>query len=270
MVNDFIFDGKALSDFGYICFLEDEEYIAISNMTFETIKGAQTDASQQVGYSYEEPYSTTLTIIKNHCDYNGEELFLTRDDISEMVRWLSQKQYKWFRFIDTDDNDEIWYRVQIKINKYSAGDNCIGLQLVITANAPYGYTKEITKTVLSGETEFEIPIMSDEYGEFYPNVRVVIDSDGDFSIRNETASAMGVGGYITSLNNCIADEQITFYGENIMQIESTNTHDYGRDFNYKFPVLVTPYSSSNNVIRITGVFCTIIYSYRGIRKVGFE
>lgn len=281
MVTDFIFDGKALSDFGYVFFLEDEEEIVVSNMTFTTIKGARTDSLKSIGYSYEEPYSTTFTIMKNPCVYDNDEQHLTRDDISEMVRWLSQKQFKWFRFIDDNDNDEIWYKAQIKINKATAGDYCYGLQLVVTTNAPYGFTREITKTVnnLNNGDIIEIPINTDEFGEFYPNVNITINGSvagsKDVSFKNITAYDEGAESSATTLvKNCINGEELDFWGEGVMQFETTNaSHDLEKDFDYRFPVLVATPGVSSNVIEIeipNTITCNVTYKYRGIRKVGFE
>lgn len=281
MVTDFIFDDKALSDFGYMFFLQDEEEIVVSNMTFTTIKGARTDASQSVGYTYEEPYSTTFTIMKNPCSYDADEQQLTRDDISEMVRWLSKKEYKWFRFIDDKDNDEIWYKVQIKINKVTAGDYCYGLQLVVTANAPYGYTREITRSATNiGDGDIvEVPVNTDEYGEFYPDVTLVINGSSagskNISLRNVTAYDEGAeNSATTTILNCINGEELDFYGNGIMQFETTNPlHDLEKDYDYRFPVLVSAPGILNNVIEFdipNDVTCSITYKYRGIRKVGFE
>ena len=277
MVTDFIFDGQALSDYGYVLFLEGEEDIVVSNMTFETIKGARSDASQNVGYTYGEPYSTTFTIMKNMCVYEGDEQFLTRDDISEMVRWLSQKQFKWFRFIDDKDNDEIWYKVQIQINKVSAGDYCYGLKLVVTANAPFGYTREITRKLIgveNGDT-FEMPIVGDEYGYYYPDVEVTINNGSVLNLMNLTAHSMELQGSVTSLANCKSNEVINFYGDNIMQIVSTNEdHEMGTDFTYRFPMLVASPGINSNTFKVNddyeNINCDITMKYRGIRKVGFE
>ena len=277
MVTDFIFDGQALSDYGYMLLLEGEEEIVVSNMTFETIKGARSDASQNVGYTYGEPYSTTFTIMKNMCVYDEDEQFLTRDDISEMVRWLSQKQFKWFRFIDNDDNDEIWYKVQVQINKAMVGDRCYGLQLVVTANAPYGYTREITKTLVGvrGNDTFEMPVVGDEYGYYYPDVEVEMYTNGVFNLTNLTAQSMRLQGANTGLANCKSGEIINFYGDNVIQIVSTNDdHEMGTDFTYKFPMLVASPGISSNTFRVNDdiddINCNITMKYRGIRKVGFE
>lgn len=280
MVKDFIFDGQALSDFGYVLIREDEEEIVVSNMTFETIKGARTDASQQIGYSYGEPYSTTFTIMKNFCEYEGDEQFMTRDDISEMVRWLCKKQYKWFRFIDDEDNDEIWYKVQVQVNKATAGDWCYGLQLIVTANAPFGYTKEIERKItgLTDMDTFEVPVVTDEYGIFYPDVHISLGNNGLlFLLENRTVYDYGYGyqtGSTTHMSNCEVGEQIDFYGTGVMQFTSTNTtHNYENDFNYKFPILIAEPGLTSNEFIIRGMnnfYCDITFKYRGIRKVGFD
>lgn len=281
MISDFIFDGKALSDYGYILiFTEESERIPVSVMTFDTIKSIRSDELHRVGYNYESPYTATFMILKNECVH--DDLFLSTDDISELTKWLCRKQYKWFRFVDEDDNDEIWYKVYFQVNKEFAGDKCIGLTLTLTASTPYGYTREFENhygtEVASTGGSFTVNINSDEEGYIYPDAIVTIGNipqRGTLRLSNKAESRA------TLLSNCVSGEVITFIGGDTQQISSTNTHDFIREFNYQFPRFINTYDSHTNDFNIYvsgGTYpdewitysCTVTFKYRGIRKVGLD
>jgi len=237
-------------------------------MQFETIKAALSDISRKTSHTYESNYTSTFLIMKNSCDYDDGE-FLSHDDVSELTRWLARKQYKWFRFIDDDDDDEIWYKVQIQVSKEYVGDNVIGLRLIVTANAPYGFTREFTKsnTELEEGEDFDIRIYSDEEGYIYPTCVVTCPTAGTLTITNTTE------GRVTRVANCSANEVITFIGEDTQQIISSDTtHDFTKHFNYVFPRLYVEYGNYNNTFEceINGETPEVTFSFRGIRKVGFD
>ena len=261
MISDFIFDGKALSDFGYMLSYENsEDVLDVSKMQYNTVKGALSDVSYRVSYSYEQNYTSTFTIVKSYCDFEPDELFMTNDDISEMTRWLARKQYKWFRFIDDNDDDEIWYKVQFQIAKEYVGDNVIGLQLTVTADSPYGFTREIKREVTDTEV---VNISSDEEGYIYPTCRIECAS----GTVNITVVSNG-NTYTTIIKNCTAGEIITIDGETL-QISSSVDHDFTKDFNYVFPRLCNTYGNGRNEITVSSG-TTLTLKYRGIRKVGLE
>ena len=78
---DFIFDGKALSDFGYVIAYENavSENTVVSGMSYQTIKPALSDISHKVAHEYSENLSTTFLIMKNYCVYDNQNM--TDDDI---------------------------------------------------------------------------------------------------------------------------------------------------------------------------------------------
>lgn len=282
MIQDFIFDGQALSDFGYVLIFENsEDVITVSGMQYENVKGALSDISHRVAYNYETNYTSTFLIIKSECEYKQDDLWLTHDDIAEMTRWLARKQYKWFRFIDEDDDDEIWYKVQIQVSKEYVGDRVYGLQLTVTANAPYGFTREIKTSNYDPEYHPVYPyrlkwttmVPSDEEGYIYPDVTIYSCYDnGKVILYNETDNIARK----TIINNCSDGEIIRIIGGDTQQIVSNLDHDFSKDFNYIFPRLVSRYGNYKNelVSQISpSSFATSVrtdYSYRGIRKVGFD
>lgn len=243
MVQDFIFDGQALSDFGYLLIYENsEDVIDVSNMQYETIKAALSDKVHRVAHTYESNYTSTFFIMKNPCVYDDEDLNLSSDNIRELTRWLARKQYKWFRFIDEEDDDETWYKAQIVVQKEMYGGNCIGLQLTVNANAPYGFSREITHNITDGT--FDINVQSDEEGYIYPDMTITIPQAGNYEITNTYENRT------TVINNCVAGEVITISGGDNQQISSNVNHDFTNDFNYVFPRLCNKYGDGRNTLRL--------------------
>ena len=260
---DFIFDGIALSDFGYIVVYDGKqsENAVVSNMAYNTIKPALYDISRKVSHNYESNLTTTFIVIKNPCIYN-DNLDMTNDEISELTKWLVRKQYKLFRYINDEDiTDEVWFKVQNTVEKVVEGDSVIGLSVTVNANAPYGFTKEVVDK-WTGTTR-EIIVHSDEEGYIYPDIILYPTlSNGNLIITNQYENRR------TIIKNVKKDEVITMYGNGLNQIASSDTtHELSQDFNYNFLRLCNKYKNYKNVIT-TNLQCNVELRYRGIRKVG--
>ena len=263
MLTDFIYDGRALSDFGYVLvFDNNEEELDISSIELNTISSARNDRSYNVGYKYSENYSRTFYITKNPCVDNEDE-FLSDYDISELSRWLCRKQFNWFRYIDEDmeSNDEIWYKGYFTAKKSYVGDNVWGLQLTLHTDSPYGYTRPIVGKYTS--SSFAVNVNSDEEGYIYPDITIQMQESGDLTLTNTTE------GRSTTLAGCVSGEVIHLFGYDIQQINSTASHDYINQFNYKFPRLWYSYGNTINNFTVNRN-CIITMEYREIRKVGLK
>lgn len=265
MIKDFLYDGRALSEFGYILLMENsEEQMDTSNMEIKNIKGARNDKSIGVGYQYGENLTATYLIMKDFCEFPDDELDLTDDDVSELTRWLCRKQYKWFKFIDDEDMGvaDVWYQGYWTVKKEFVGDRVIGLQITLHTNAPYGYSR-IVKHV-HADNQFSINIHTDEEGYIYPDVTITVQEDGDLEFTNVTE------GRVTEIKNCVAGETITILNADIQQIGSTNTaHDWIHEYNYKYPRFAVSYGNLSNDFNIN-LEAEIIFEYREIRKVGLK
>lgn len=263
MISDFIFDGRSLSEFGYILVFENtEDTMDTSNMEMKTIKGARNDKSLGVGYSYGDNLTATYLIMKNFCEFPEDELNLTDEDVSELTRWLCRKQYKWFRYVDTEDGvDDTWFQGYWTVKKEYAGDQVIGLQITLHTNAPYGYSRIIKH--FENQTSFSININTDEEGYIYPDVTIQLSANGELNLTNTTEDR------VTGLKNCVAGETITIRNGDVQQISSTQDHDWIHEFNYKYPRFVAKYGDTQNDFTVN-MPADITLEYREIRKVGLK
>lgn len=268
MIKDFYFDNRYLSQMGYLILYDNvvDETSPVSTMDFATFKAAQSDISHKTSTNYPEDLTKVISIYKNPCEH--ENLNLTNIDISYLSRWLSRKQYKWFRWITDETDMEIWYQVQIKIDKIEYGDDILGLQLTIQANRPYGVSRPI-------ESEYEcqanstniIYVNTDEEGYTYPDMVIDILEPGDFQIINQREPKR-----IMKIDGCIIGEKLTITGSDVLQIETNKYPNRKReladDFNYLFFRLSYKDGNGKNVF-VPNLRCNIKMSYREIRKVGF-
>lgn len=257
-MDDFIFDGQALSDFGYVIASDGaiDETLDVSSMNYQLIKSAMSDISYKVAHEYPDNYSRTFMIIKNNCKDVESNGSLTDDDISTLTRWLVRKQFKWFKYVGTN----VWFKVQNIVEKMYYGDDVIGLQITVNANAPFGFTPEITNTW--EDKTHNIYAVSDEEGYILPSMQIKMVDSGDLVIRNSRTTDF------TQIDHVNSGEVITIYGEGLLQIESSDSsHIIADDFNFVFPKLICEYNNNENIIT-TNLNCVITMTYRGRRKVG--
>lgn len=265
MRDDFVFDGQVLSDFGYMICSFDSSGInnsTVSSMTYAEVKSPVSNVSHKVADSYDDNLSRVIQICKNPCISN-EDMNITNDDLSELTRWLCRKDYKWFKWINDNDDDEIFHEVKCDVQKIELADKNIGFEITIKSNRPYGVTKEIiiNRNIEKNET-IDINVFSDEEGYIYPDVQLIVKEAGKLELCNQYENRT------TILDNCIENEMINFYGKDIQQILTTNSnHVMCDDFNYKFPRLCNSYRKSKNTISFS-LPCEVQIKYRGIRKVG--
>lgn len=265
MITDFIFDGQELSGFGYmICDFDSSsgtETYTVSDISFTNIKSPLSNKSHVIDTSYSDDLTRTIQIMKNTCD--NDLLDITNDDLSELSRWLCRKEYKLFKWVEDNDDDEIFYEAKISLNKIELANGRIGVELNITVNAQYGFTKEITnKLSFNSNDTKSITVFSDDEGYIYPNVIIKIKEAGNFKLINTFENR------ITYIADCKIGEVFTFIGDDMLQVTSNNeTHNMSDCYNYKFPRLCTKYNDYTNVFT-SNLACDIEFKYRGIRKVG--
>lgn len=267
MTKDFFFDGQCLSDFGFIpCSFASSgiEASSLSEITYTEIKAPLSNKSHKVALSYSNNLSKTVQIIKNTCRFNNT-YHITNDDISEITKWLCRRNYKWFKWINENDDDEIFYKARINLRKLELLGECVGLELEINTDSPYGYTREFAESFTfdsNTETAAVLNVYSDEEGYIYPDMVITLKESGNLEISNIFENRT------TYIGDCKAGEIITITGGDVQQImTSDETHDLSTSFNYIFPRLCNLYKKSKNEIS-ANLGCDMEMKYRGIRKAG--
>lgn len=271
---DFYFSGKKLSDFGYVeCYLDSNVSTTnvISQINFNQFKSARNDIWHKANTSYDSPLSTAIQICKNPC--LTDDMEISTDELRTIQRWLCKKKFDKFYFIeDTTDEtrfapDIIYYNAKIDLNKIVIANKCVGLQLIVTTNAPYGFSDMSYKYDIEDNHTVSIDFDSDDEGYVYGMFIINVREDGDLTIKNSLKPTQ-----TTIIKNCKVGDSILIDGK-IMQIKCTREQgrtDLADDFNYVFPFM---YSRGNLDGITTNKFtisldCELSISYAAIRKVG--
>lgn len=259
---DFEYDGRKLSEFGFvICNFGTKGIETVTNgseITFNTIPfmyGARHELSNT---QYDECLSATFQICKNPCNFDDTGISIEAS--REIMRWLNRKSFKKFKLIDEEYFD-IYFEASFNVNKIEIDGVIRGFELNMITNSPFAHQEPISvfiKNIVENGKKI-IVSASDEEGYIYPEMEITIGQDGDFEIYNELEdSTMFIG-------NCKSGEVINV---NYPLIQSSyNSHKIMNDFNFRFFRIAKKYNDANNRITIS-LPCTIKIKYSPIVKVG--
>lgn len=264
---DFIFDNELLSDHGMIiCSFDSNGDNSWSggNITFTTQKAPFSDVQTFYTSSFESPLSSQFSVCKNPClinDYNTD--YLTQEEYTDITRWLKRKDgYHWLQF-NQEGYEDVYYNVKFDVQPREVKGHTIGLDLTITCDSPYGYSREFDQkfTLSSSASSFRIVNNSDLVGIIYPLITITPKSSGNLILNS------GIEGDMvqTQVKNVTSNSKIILDGKNDYYEGISDPNK----FNYKFPVLDNAYNDRNTYFKLVNgsVDCDIILKYRYIRMV---
>lgn len=269
---NFIYDGEALTDYGFIICTFDgplgmETVSAGSEMTMNTVMQAEGRKYNLASVTYETPYEMTAFQICK-APICGEEQFqedyvVTVDEYRDIMRWLNRKGYYKFR-LDDDEWQGIYMEGTFNVSRIEIGGQLFGFELTLMTNRPYALLDEIVETLEFTSSNYTtaqvIYDSSDEIGYIYPtSVVVTLAASGDLTIYNSIESRT------TQILNCTSGEVITMDCQHLIISSSLSAHDIATDFNYAFFRLVNTYTDRTNEITVS-LPCTIEITYNPISK----
>lgn len=274
MYIDFEYANKRLSDFDCIaCEINQSGGVQELDMgfdiTFNTVKDNHSSIHHQTSSSYDNVYTPQpFKIIKNPCGKNSDELYMTTDEVRNLIKWLNRHEYHKFKPIPIDEEMvDVYYFGSFNVKKITVNDRTVGLVLTFTSNAPYGFGERVINEFDLDDTSNTFSVFGDgdEYITLYPNATITCKQDGNLKITNTLT------GNIFEILNCSENEIIYVNGEH-GYIDSNNqvhkdTTLYS-DFNYNFlDIVVTENEFEENIFE-TSMPCQITIDYSPIRKVG--
>lgn len=183
---DFIFDGKKLSSFGYSIVEVDQSTQSIgidrSIETVESIGGEYniTKINQNVG-------TYTITICKIN-DW-GVVQPITQNDLKEINRWLFKpKNYKELIALNGGQGDLVYYVIftGAELTYFQNDVGYIELTFETDSNHAYGKVKETTVQVAQGQTGVVYLDLEDNISDYYYLDVEFTVTGNSFSITNET------------------------------------------------------------------------------------
>ena len=267
---DFEYDGKLLSDYGFIvAHIDDDgglgEADSGSEITFETAPSHSGKRFFEVGSEYKKCLTSTFQICKNPDIYEDDEMEITAEEFRRMSRWLNRRQFLWFHGFDWCQPEVFrpWVRASCDLTRIDVGSATMGIEVKLTTDSPFGYGDEVVKTLAftAGELSQTFVDQSDEIGETYPELTVTCNAAGTWTLSDD------ITGCSCEVENCANGEILHFSGETmIIETESvTHQNTLANDFNYDYFRFGNTYDERINTFTAT-IPCTIELRYRPILK----
>lgn len=259
---DFEYDGLNLSDKGFIiCKFGSNGTETFSNgsyITFNTVSTLRGAKHELTSVEYSDCLSANFQICKHPCKTTDAEISV--DEIRDVMRWLNRKEFHKFKLLN-DEYINIFFEASFNVSKIEVNGKVVGFELEVITNRPFAVHEPIPITIknLQENGTKTIYSESDDEGYIYPEMEIIIDSDGDLEIHNSSEDR------IMRIANCKSGEIITVKYPIIES--SLDSHKIQNDFNWKFFRIANSLRDRVNNLTIS-LPCTIKMKYSPIVKVG--
>ena len=259
---DFFYDGKNLSDFGFIiCNFGEIGLNSVSNgsiISFNTISTLGGTKQELTSAIYEKCLETTIQICKNSC--SGDVMEISDDELRQITRWLNRKKFLKFKILSQNYLD-LYFEASFNINRVEINGVLYGLELAIFTNRAFALREPKTINIENFEADGKHSIndISHEEGYIYPHTEITINESGNLKIHN------AIENRDTYIANCVVGEVITMDYPVIQS--SVSSHKIENDFNWNFFRVANTYDNSRNDLTIS-LPCSIKATYSPIVKVG--
>lgn len=261
---DFEYDGKNLSDFGYmICDFDKKSKDVVSNgskITFVNASILNGTKNEPTGVRYDTFLEGKFCICKNPC--REDNMAMSMDEVRILSRWLNRKENKKFKLLN-DEYMKIYFEGMFNIDLVWYGGVVYGLELTFKSNRPYALAEEKAFYIKNKDSygEYLLYDLSDDIGHIYPKMNIRVEQDGDLEIINFIED----NGRSTLIKNCKAGEEI-FIDYPIIET-SDSTHVIQNDFNWNFFRIANTFRNNINKISVS-LPCSIEIRYSPIVKIG--
>lgn len=265
---DFEYDGKYLSDFGFVvCSLDGEADAQAaeigSQIEFEVVPVNSGKLNRFNGSKYSECLTTTFQICKDPKFFEDTKMMrISREEFQMLSRWLNRRGFYKFRPFDFYEAGfaHPHFYATFNLSKVDIGKETYGIELTATTNSPFGYAPERWQRFkFDGSNSITFRDPSDEIGYIYPRMKITCLESGALELSNEFT------GSNTVIKNCSNGEVIYFSGDSFIITSSEINHDLMDDFNFDFFCFGNDESSRENVITAS-LQCNVEIGYEAIIK----
>ena len=185
---DFLYDGKQLSDFGFIiCDFDDKGLKTVSDgseISFNTIPVQHGSKHELSSVEYKDCLETTIQICKYSCA--SDVLEITESEHRQLTRWLNRKKFLKLKILDENQID-LYYEAIINVSKIEMYGRLVGLELEVFTNRPFALKEPriivVNNTVQNGK--HSINDTSYEEGYIYPHTEITVAQSGNLKIHND-------------------------------------------------------------------------------------
>lgn len=265
--SNFEYDGKLLSDFGFmVCQFDGSGSTDTekgSEIAFELASARNGMRKYVAGSSYKNTLSTTFQICKDPDFYRDSEMEVTNEEFRTLSRWLNRNEFLWFHSFDhcEPEKQKPWFRASFTLGRIKIDETTYGIELEMTTDSPFGYGDEIVKNLSFTGSGSSVILrdMNDEIGDTYPEMTITCRATGDLTLTDD------ITGCSCEIMNCHNGEIITMSGDTMIITASRVTHDIANDFNYDFFHFGNTYDNRENTIT-SSIACDVELRYRPIWK----
>lgn len=260
MINiDFEYDGKYLSDYGFIIcdfnYTDGANEVNIGSvLTYNKVPMHRGQFYGLTSVQYDECISTTFDICKNPDLYDIKHRVINEDEYITLVKWLNRKSFHKFGL--TENFPLCYFNASFNLSKIIVNGELYGVRLVMETDSPFGYGDTVKREMefTSPNQSFIIKNISQELGCTYPILKIECTQNGNITITNTTAQST------VYLKNCVIGEIIEIDGKTQVIRTSNQSHNIANDFNYEFMPLESGVDDNRNTITATPCKLTILYN----------
>lgn len=275
---DFTFNGKKLSDLGYICCNFDSssgtiEVSSGANVTLNQEKPSESNKFNLYSTSYDEPFTLPLSICLNPCG-NYENMEMSVGQARKIQKWLSLRNKK-FK-INAEGYEDIYWIGTFTCKQVMLNGAIIGFNLTFTANTPYALQENKSFNIeLSNALESDIVFSSDVYGHIDADYVITVKEAGNLELDTyyyDPDTKLYTLDRKFIVKNCFADEKIYVKGDVQLVTSSRTAHELGKDCNFILPRLVNTYQSDDEEVRNkikSNLKCNVQITYNPTAMIGY-
>ena len=263
---DFSYDGKNLSEFGFmVCEFNSSSQVKAkgSEVTFTLAPVQNGKRKLRVGSRFEKTLSATFQICKDPDKFDERHMTITPHEFRALSRWLNRRGYHLFRSYDWCEPEIVkpWFYATFTLSKVEIGGTAYAIELEMQTDSPFGYGEIVTEEIsfTSDHLSQVISDKNDEIGSFYPDMEVTCKAAGTLTITND------ITGCTFQMKSCANGETITQFGEELIVLTSRTAHKIANDFNYDWFSMANTYDERENTITVS-IPCDVKISYRPVWK----
>lgn len=264
---DFEYDGKYLSDYGFIvCDFNSLRGVAASSagskITFTKVAKHSGRKYKVTNAKYGECLTATFDICKDPEKYDADDRIITSEEFRDIMRWLNRQEFCKFQVLyDEDYHEACFYNASFNIDKLKISERLYGMRLTMETDRPFGYGEEqkVSFSFRGSNLTGRVFDESDEIGTMTPSLEIKCISAGKLIIQNETTGSR------TVIDDCSANEIIKIDGDTEIITTNSNTHDLANKFNYEFLTIANTMDSRMNIVTAS-LPCDLTIRYHPVIK----
>lgn len=249
---DFEYDGKRLSDFGFIiCDFNNKKGAVTTEIggkiKFNKISYHNGRRHSLASTEYSDCIELTFDICKDPDRFDYESYEITDEEFQDIVRWLNQPYFLRMEFFNEEPfSRHEYYNASFNLSKITVGDKLYGINLKMETDSPFAYGDEEIINVTMGEfEEFASLYISEAFIVksdcfVYPKLIIKCQEDGELGVGNANCAVdpNDTDAYFT-IRNCKVGEIITIDCDRETISSSEKTHNMSDDFSFTFFPLIT-------------------------------